>query len=397
MPDYHDQLFVLARDLGFGGMQTLKFQLAEQYAARGGKVTFLSSGGPAIARAERIGHVEIFDWSPQRMVDNYQRVQTIVSSSRGAAAMVTQVDPLTFYLVPMLAMSLPSHICVHNRPRSFDFWLSESLNRRVQTLLGALHKDRLIGISAASAEHASFYDEWFGLEPGSVAPWLAGVDWCEQSHPRAGPEIRRIDVVTRLSPEKHIFIDAAIELVHAARSVNDNPILMIWGEGSTFEEISEKCHQALGPDGYVMCGPTDRPLHAIQEADLVVNAGVSAIEALVSYRRVISVVTSRPDHPLGELVTIENADRLRTTNFAGDGPMHAPAAIWDSAKRMGIDEVTRLGNWARGHFQVENFYNVHRSIIADTRWSRVVAARNTIGEFLAADVEAAYKTALAEG
>lgn len=361
----HHSLLLVLPSLGYGGMELQLLTLARAFSARGGRVAFLAGSGPLESVAIEIGDLERVDWQRTRRVETARRARSLIGPETAA---VLQADPSTVHLLGSLACMGRVHICLHNRPGTFEEWLHPAVLERLRALVPPLARSRRVGFTASSTEFASAHARAFGLAPGTIKAWLPGVDYPPEQDQLSVGAVRNVGVICRLSKEKLPVVEAAATLVAAGRAAGDDVRLEVHGAGPAEDAARDAVDRHLDPRHCRFHGPTDRPLSVIQELDVVVNAGRTAIEGLVLGRRVATFVADRGAwSPLGGVVSPEGFDTLRDSNFlwSVDEPT-TPDDVWRTLRQMDVESVRAVRDRARRELSATAVLEGHLAALAHT-------------------------------
>lgn len=360
----HDALLLVLPTLEYGGMEVQLLTLARAFRSDGGRVAFLAGPGPLEPEAAALGRLESVDWPGTPRVESAALARSMTGPDTAA---VLQADPATIHLLGSLAMRGRVHLCLHNRPGTFEEWFAPSVLDRFHAFLPSLHATRRVGVSASNAGFATAHARAFGLSAEAVRPWLPGVDYPQrQSDVSAGP-IRTVGVVCRLSGEKLAVVEAGALLVAAGREAGEDVRLEVHGGGPAERLARQVVEERVGPH-HRFHGPTGRPLEVIEGMDVVVNAGRTAIEGLVLGRRVVTFAADRrASSPLGAPVSPERYARLRDANFLwpADQPVTADA-VWREVRGADASEIRSVRDRARRELSAASLLRGHIAALAGT-------------------------------
>jgi hypothetical protein len=360
----HDALLLVLPTLEHGGMELQLLTLARAFRAAGGRATFLAGAGPLEAAARSIGVVELVDWAGTPRVETARLARSLSGPDTAA---VLQADPATLHVLPSLAVACRVHLCLHNRPGTFEEWFAPAVLERFRALVPALYASGRVGISVSREAYAASHAHDFGIPRHAVKPWLPGVEYRPgQSAISAGP-ISRIGVVSRLSEEKLPVVEAGARLVAAGRSAGADVTLELYGEGPAEERVRRVVDERVGGHARFH-GPTDRPQDVIEPLDVVVNAGRAAIEGLVLGRRVVTFSSDpRAISPLGGMVTPTRFETLRNTNFLWPADeLIAPEAVWNEVRHADRSSVRAVRDRARRELSADSVLRGHLATLAGT-------------------------------
>lgn len=357
-------LLLVMPSLGLGGMERQLVTLAESYVAAGGRVTFVAGDGALAEHAATLGRVRLLHWETQSCAETAASVAELLTSG---GASIMQIDPRTLHLLPLLAQSTAVHLCMHNRPGTFQTWLSERMIEFLRRFVSTLHASGALAITAASRPHAEAHAREFDLPTDSVVPWYPAVCAPPTAYGASSGPVRTVVVIARFSTEKLFAFDAASRLVAAGRQRGENVMLEVYGDGPREDAVAAMLADRLGSAGFVLHGPTADPLGAAARGDVVVNGGRAAIEGLMVRRRVVSVHTGRPDNPLGDVVTPANFPALLERNFAETDVDRSADELWSLVRAISADEVTFLEAAARARLSPAALLSTHQDVLARCR------------------------------
>ena len=354
-----DPRLLIVPSLAYGGMELQMIELARALGRRGGSATIMAADGPLAAQAREVAEVELTDWSRPRE-ETAGRAAELV---RGGVA-VLPADPVLAHLVEPLAAAGLVHLCVHNRPGTFEGWFPPDVLAELLASAPRLHASRRVAFTASSSPNAVAHALGLGLPPGSIRAWFPGVDAPAGGEVAAGP-VRRVAVVTRLSPEKLPILASAALLVAAGLEAGADVVLDVHGEGPAEDATRELLAQHLPPDRFRLLGATPRPLEALADAGAVVNAGRSAIEALLVGRRVVTPLLD----PLGRTgvgppVSPESFADFKERNFVWSGEPQDPRAVWEEMIAMPGEALRALRECARRELSSEALLDAHLAAMA---------------------------------
>jgi hypothetical protein len=180
------------------------------------------------------------------------------------------------------------HLCLHNRPGTFEHWFNPDVLIRFRRLVPALHASGRVAFTASNTRFAGEHAMALGLPAEAVSPWFPGVTPPPvPAEPPAGP-VRVVALVCRLSPEKLPIVRAAADFVAAGLTYGADARLDVHGDGPAERAVRGVLAERLPGDRYRLLGATAQPLEAVAAADTVVNGGRAAIEGLMLGRRVVT-------------------------------------------------------------------------------------------------------------
>ena len=361
--DTDGRLLLVLPDLGRGGMQIQLIELARASAREGRRAVVMAPDGPLGDDVRAVADHERVDWARPRL-ETARRARELMGAG-GVAVM--QADPALVHLVPSLAATGRLHLCLHNRPGSFEDWFNPAALARLKALLPALVASRRVTFTASSSSHAAEHARRLGLPGELVSGWFPGIDSPPGYDELSAGRVRRVAVVARLSPEKLPIVAAGAELVAAGLAAGDDVRLEIHGGGPGEAVVRRLLERTLPHDRYELAGPTDAPLRAVAEADVAVNGGRAAIEALVTGRRVLVPRTGPdPGGRLGPPVLPESFADLKERNFIWQAAPWSGPRSWAAVTAMTAEQVETVRDRARRELSGRALLEGHRAAIART-------------------------------
>ena len=357
------RLLLVLPDLGRGGMQLQLIELARASAREGRRAVVLAPDGPLGDEVRAVADHERVDWEATRL-ETARRARELMGAG-GVAVM--QADPALVHLVPSLAATGRLHLCLHNRPGSFEHWFNPAELARLNALLPALVASRRVTFTASSSTHAAEHARRLGLPGGLVSGWFPGIDSPPGYDELSSGPVHRVAVVARLSREKFPIVAAGAELVAAGLAAGADVRLDLHGAGPDEAEALALLGRTLPPDRFLLHGPTDAPLAAIAGADVAVNGGRAAIEALVTGRRVlVPRFGEPPGGRLGPPVLPESFAELKERNLIWEGQAWEGAAAWNAMTAMPAADVAAVRDRARRELSTQALLEGHLAAIART-------------------------------
>jgi hypothetical protein len=359
-------LLLVSPALDLGGMELQLLELARAATRRGRRAVILAGPGPLEAQARSVAAVEIADWSRPRL-ETARRAREL--AGEGGTA-VFQADPALLHLIAPLAAAGAVHLCLHNRPGTFEQWFNPATLERFRRLVPALHASGRVAFSASSMRGVRGHAAGFGLPEEAILPWFPGLDVPTGHDDRSSGPIATVAVVCRLSPEKLPLIAAGAELVAAGRAAGADVRLAVHGGGPSEADARALLAGRLPAGEYRLHGPTDHPLEAIATADVVVNSGRAAIEGLMTGRRVVCSRIAAGAEGLGPPVLEADFAALKDDNFAWDRPPLDPRVIWAQLNAMPAETVRGVRDRARRELSADALLETHLAAMARTDAAR---------------------------
>ena len=355
------RLLLVLPDLGRGGMQLQLLELARAWARVGRRAVLMAPDGPLGDGVRAVADHERVDWDAPRL-ETARRARALMGEG-GVAVM--QADPSLVHLVPSLAATGRLHLCLHNRPDTFEGWFDPAALERFRALLPALVASRRVTFTASNSAFAAEHARRLGLPPELVTGWFPGVDPPPGYDALSSGPVRRVAVVARLSREKLAIVAAGAELVAAGLAAGADVRLELHGDGPGEAEARALLGRALPRDRFALHGPTDAPLEAIAAADVAVNGGRAAIEALVTGRRVlVPRIGAGPGGPLGPPVLPGSFAELKERNFTWQDGAWEGGPAWDALSAMPAGDVTAVRDRARRELSTRALLEGHLAAIA---------------------------------
>lgn len=352
-----------------GGMEMQFLDLAREHKRRGGELVTIGDDGPLEDVFSEFGS---FVRVPHPFEDQHQNVETILSEITSNSICAIALQSSYFSLIPILSMRSRVLICAHNRPGTFENWLQPQSLSRLGELFRALEADGHLQISASSRSNAERHAESFGLLGDTVQAWYPAIGETSIEEPRIRSSDFIIGVVTRLSPEKLLLVEAALVLLDSALSQGANARLNIAGSGGA-KSAFEECIERSGLSSHVdFIGESTDPVTTCRGFDVTVANGRVALEALAAGSRLVTVSveqTDRHDLRLHSVVNLDNVEYLANENFAPPLADGEPSKIWSDVINIKYDTRIFLRDWifkARSTSVLYNsFMNRMRKVTAD--------------------------------
>ncbi len=119
-------LLLISPSLEPGGMERQLLELARASARRGRRAVIFAGEGSLAAEAREIADVELVDWDRPR-VETARRARELAGRD---AVSVFQADPKLLHLIAPLAAAGTLHLCLHNRPGTFERWFNPEVLAR---------------------------------------------------------------------------------------------------------------------------------------------------------------------------------------------------------------------------------------------------------------------------
>ena len=363
MTDTDGRLLLVLPDLGRGGMQIQLIELARASAHEGRRAVVMAPDGPLGDDVRAVADHERVDWERPRL-ETARRARELMGAG-GVAVM--QADPALIHLVPSLAATGRLHLGLHNRPDSFEDWFNPAVLARFRALLPALVASRRVTFTASNSAFAAEHARRLGLPPELVTGWFPGVDPPRGHDELSSGPVRRVAVVARLSREKLPIVAAGAELVAAGLAAGADVRLELHGGGPDEAEARALLARALPPDRFALHGPTDAPFELIAGADVTVNGGRAAIEALVTGRRVVVPrLAAGPGGSLGPPVLPASFAALKERNFTWQDDAWEGGAAWEALSAMPAEDVAAVRDRARRELSTRALLEGHLAAIART-------------------------------
>jgi hypothetical protein len=224
-----------------------------------------------------------------------------------------------------------------------------------------------VAFTASNSVFAAEHAQRLGLPPELVSGWFPGVDPPPGHDELSSGPVRRVAVVARLSREKLPIVAAGAELVAAGLAAGADVRLELHGTGPDEAEARALLGRALPSDRFALHGPTDAPFERIAGADVTVNGGRAAIEALVTGRRVlVPRLGAGPGGPLGPPVLPGSFADLKERNFTWQDDAWEGGPAWEALSAMPAEEVAAVRDRARRELSPRALLEGHRAAIART-------------------------------
>lgn len=322
------RLLVIAPPLVPGGISTHVRCLAIGAVQRGTQVVVLSDGDAAT-----LAGLPGLVWHGPGL-GTRRGIRSVQEHIRDCEQTLLIHSPDTFHLAGLLADARNAGIGVHGTPRTNTDWLG-----------GYRHTIAAAAIQSLPGLPILVPAELY--RPGIAAEFSVGEDRVsalpnaiERLVDPAGPAgSERILVPVRLADDKLWVLDAAIELAASAA----RPLYVV-GAGDRAEGWRERLERTC-PVPWELTVDSDLTRH-IADADVVVGAGLVAMEAAAAGRRV--VVPAKSGGWSG-VVTTSTLPRMRASNFVtwDTAEFTDPVAVWEQAAGLTRAELDTIAEAVR--------------------------------------------------
>lgn len=331
-------LTVVLPDLDLGGVPRVYVDLLRQLVRDGHPCRIIAPDGPL---KDEVMDSQIA-WAPA----NWEVPRT--HSLDALVALLVPQEPTIViaarqlsHLVPAAAASGPTVYAIHSSfPQKQREWFgARAFEQEVIMLRGLRATGRLKIMTIAqtiSKEYAGVLD----IPAAELDVLPPTIDTTRFQFDRDPPDLRSVSCVTRLSPEKHLNVAAAVELVRHRLSSGHPCRLDVVGDGPWRGEAERLCADTLPPGAFTFLGATDRPDLALRRCGVAVATGLTAMEAMsIGVRLVMPRRTLDDRGPLGVTMDEGRFSEAAAHSFSGRlADPSPPDVVWHELERL--DEAT---------------------------------------------------------
>lgn len=338
----YKKLFIFTPRLIRGGMELQFFDLAKEHARRGGEVFIYAANG--VLGNDFKEFCNLYETETCASID----LSLLSSLLEHDSIVVVSLHPEYVHILPFLAARSKLLVCAHNRAGTFVGWFSDKYLSDLRQIISALYKQRRIAVSASNKTNAIHHANYFELAPGFIKTWHPSIGDSRAPEINAITHIKTIGIISRLSSEKIVLLDAALTVLKAALNSNDSITLLVAGDGPARNEFEARVELSGLMEHVKFIGQTSDPVETCSHFDLTIANGRVAAEAILSGSIVVTVsvqASLSPDARLGPLVRLNNIQQLADDNFVPSQFANSPQSIFIESQTIDLDERMLLQRW----------------------------------------------------
>lgn len=310
------RLLILLPELALGGLLRHACELARQAAREEQPATIVSVRGTHDVSAHLTGlDVRLLQsWSGAGL-------EQVLRWMEGADVLLLS-SPQTALVAPALANARAAAVGVHGSPGTNREWLGAERFGLLAATIAAPGGPQVLVPARAYVDGVA---RELGISTAQVSI-LSNATSLPEGPPPARPGMRSVLAPMRLAGDKQWLLEAAAKLA----TTGGLPLKVV-GQGPHAAAFRAWLQSRPGLCAEVLeSGDFDAYM---READVVVAAGLVALEAAALGRRV--AVAAKPGGGLVGALTPSNWATLQATNFAGLGlPEQPPTEVWATLGRM---------------------------------------------------------------
>ncbi len=314
-----NNILVITESFNVGGVETqILTQLSE--TSKDNNYFLISSGGALVKKAELLGakhfNMDFSDQEKDSILKNSEEIIKIIKENK---IDLVHVHPFnTFYpsIIACLKTKTKYVVTMHGVPVfswSFSIYGEESSYFWKNVVFG--HAE---AVYAITDEVAAMLKDKYGVPRDKILilPNYINEKFRET---RKVVSVNKFACVGRIDGDREDLVKAAISLV--ARCSTNNPAtrLDVIGSGSSLEKIkifAEVVNTELGKDIVNVVGQNNSFAEKINDYDVIIGMGRSAMEGIASKRAVL--VISYEGKPKG-IISGKNFEEFAFSNFTGRG------------------------------------------------------------------------------